>query len=316
MSLRVVFFGNSQNVFSQRYYRALRQTPCTVVGVVDVPPDKRVSTNTDTTSYHADFVADAVKQNVPAYEPASPNTPAFVEQIRELWPDLFLAVGYLFRLKEELLSAVRIVSANVHASLLPAYRGRSPVFWALRHGEKYSGLTVHAMDSQLDTGNLLYQVKVRTRRDDTVATLYERVIAKGLSTVPCLIADAARGRLPRRPQPQEGASYFSAPTEADFRLNWSRPAEEQRRWVVTTPGQCFSDVGDRRVYFLDAAVVPNPDGAPGGTVLAVGPRACVVAAGDAALRLRQVRVGPADPMIMPRFCREVGLRPGMSLGGS
>ena len=132
---------------------------------------------------------------MPVFDPADPNAPEFVAAMRSLAPDLFLAVGYMLRLGSEILAVPRIVSANVHASLLPAYRGRSPVFWALRHGERCTGLTIHAMDDRLDTGDLLYQVRVRTRRNDTVASLYDRIIAKGLSLVPRLIADA-RARLP------------------------------------------------------------------------------------------------------------------------
>ena len=185
---------------------------------------------------------------------------------RALKPDLFLAVGYMFRLKAEILAVPRLVSANVHASLLPAYRGRSPVFWALRHGEPYSGLSIHSMDQELDRGNLLYQVRVRTRKNDTVASLYDRIIAKGLKLVPKLIADAERGRLPRIATPESAGSYFSAAKEADFRLDWSRGTEELRRWIVITPGQCFTDVRGQRVFFLDAKIAANPKKAVAGDV--------------------------------------------------
>ena len=171
-------------------------------------------------------------------------------------------------MKAEILAVPRIVSANVHASLLPAYRGRSPVFWALRHGEH-----VQRPDDPLDgrsawiTGDLLYQVRVRTRKNDTVASLYDRIIAKGVKLVPRLIADAERGRLPRKSQPESGGSYFSAAKEADFRLDWSRGSEELRRWISCTPGQCFTDVGGQRVFFLDAKIAANPREAAPGTLL-------------------------------------------------
>ena len=205
----------------------------------------------------SNYAEEAARRGVPVYEPSNPNLPEFVAAIGALKPDLFLAVGYMFRLKAEILAVPRIVSANVHASLLPAYRGRSPVFWALRHGEPYSGLSIHSMDEELDQGNLLYQVRVRTRKNDTVASLYDRIIAKGLKLVPKLIADAERGRLPRIPTPESAGSYFSAAKEADFRLDWSRGSEELRRWIVITPGQCFTDVRGQRVFLLDAKIAAN-----------------------------------------------------------
>ncbi len=73
-----------------------------------------------------------------------------------LCPDMFVAVGYTDLLRAPLLAVPRILAANFHASLLPAYRGRHPVFWALRHGERWAGLTVHVMDEGFDTGDVLY----------------------------------------------------------------------------------------------------------------------------------------------------------------
>ncbi len=310
MTLRVAFFGSSQNVFSRRFYEALLQTPCEIVAAVDLPPASRASTNPAKQEGVLDFAQDAARRGIPVCEPADPNAPEFVARMRSLAPDLFLAAGYLFRLGADVLAAARIVSVNVHASLLPAYRGRSPVFWALRHGERYSGLTIHAMDDRLDTGDLLYQVRVRTRKDDSVASLYDRIIDQGVKLVPRLVADAGRNRLPRRPQPAEGGSYFSAAKETDFRIDWSRSAEELRRWIVTTPGKCFALAGQTRIYFLDAKVAANPRGAAPGTVLRIGRFGCTIAAGDAALRLDRIEVPTAARMPLAQFLRESGLTVG------
>jgi methionyl-tRNA formyltransferase len=313
MSLRAVFLGNSRNVFSQRFYQALADTPCEVVGVVDVPAGQHASTNRSTDAEPGSYVAEAWRRRVPVFDPANPNVPDVVCGLGRLRPDLFLAVGYLHRLRAALLAVPRLLSANVHASLLPAYRGRSPVFWALRHGKRFSGLTVHAMDERLDTGDILYQVRVPTRQDDTVSSLYDRIVERGLTLVPALVADAARGALPRRPQPREGGSYFSAPTPEDYCVDWSRPAAELRRWVVATPGECYRDVAGRRVFFADASLAPSQKGATAGALLAVGNRACVVATGAGALRLNRVIVGQEGETTLAKFCERAGLGVGASL---
>jgi methionyl-tRNA formyltransferase len=316
MTLRVVFFGSSQNVFSQRFFAALAETSCEVAAIVDVPAAKRSSTNSSKGVGGSNYAEDAVRRGATVHEPNNPNLPEFVAAIATISPDMFFAVGYMFRLKAEMLAVPRIVSANVHASLLPAYRGRSPVFWALRHGEPYSGLSIHSMDEQLDQGTLMYQVRVRTRKNDTVASLYDRIIARGLKLVPKLIADAEHGRLPRILASQSAGSYLSVAKEADFCLDWSHGGEELRRWIVITPGQCFCDVRGRRVFVLDAQIAANSRKAVPGTLLKIGSTACTIATGDGALRIGMIRLQPGEPVPMPQFCRQTGLTVGDRLGDS
>jgi methionyl-tRNA formyltransferase len=285
--LRVVFLGNSEGVFSNRHFGALRDVPCELAAVVDVPPARRRSTNARSGSGRS-FVEHAREVGIPTHEPATPNSPEFVEMMRGLRPDLFLAVGYLNRLREGLLEIPRLLSVNFHASLLPAYRGLHPVFRTLRGGERWAGLTVHVLDAGLDTGDILYQVRVRTRRDDSVGSLYDRIMDRSVGLVCRLIGDAEAGRLKRRPQVAGEESYFSSVSEGDFRLDWSRPAEELRRWICTTPGRCFFEGPMGQVFVLDAKVVPKTDVHPG-EVVRVGHRRCTIAAVDGGLALGKVR---------------------------
>lgn len=316
MALRVVFLGNSQGVFSNRFFQAFVEAPCQIVGVVDVPPAGRTSTNTRVLDGAADFVEVAHQRAVPAFEPSNPNVPEFVGLMRELEPDLLAAVGYLCRLKDPVLSVPRLAPVNFHASLLPAYRGKHPVFWALRNGERWSGLTIHVMDSGLDTGDILYQVKVRTRKGDTVSSLYDRIMDHSVRLVPRLVQDAEHGRLNPRPQPESGASYYSSVDIEDFRLDWSWPAEQLRRLIQTSPGQCFCDVARQRLFFMDAEVVADEDDVSPGVLVQLGRTGGTVKAGQYAVRLRRVKVGQTAEQLMPQVCGELGLRVGDCLAGS
>ena len=313
-AVRVVFFGNSQNVFSERFYRALCAADCKIVGLVDVPSAARSTTNPNAECTQLEILEDARRRGAEVLAPEQPNRPEVVDLIGSLAPDVFLAVGYTKLLKSELLSTPRVVAANVHASLLPAYRGKHPVFWALRHGERFSGLTIHAMDVHLDTGDILYQVQVRTRRNDTVAALYERIIEQGLPLVDRLVADAWRGRIEERPQTQEGASYFSGTTEEDFRIDWSRPAEQLRRWIVTTPAKCFTIIRGQQINFLDAEIVPNAVRTTAGTLLAMRRSGSIVATADGAIRLSRILDGTQSETTLDCFCLEAGLAVGDNLG--
>lgn len=311
MPLRVVFFGNSDSEFSNRHFRELHRARCRVVAVVDVPPGKRTSTNIRMPGAIEGFVDAARREGIPCLEPASPNSPEFVSAMRALAPDVFVAVGYMNLLKEQVLTTPRIVAANFHASLLPAYRGKHPVFWALRNGERWVGLTVHVMDPNFDTGDILYQVKVRTLKRDTVNTAYKRIMDKSVPLVRRLILDAGNGQLTPLPQAGAGASYFSSVNEEDFRLDWSRDAEVLRRWVQTSPGQCFIDAKGGRIFFLDAQVEKGAS-VPAGAICQVGRTSCVIAAGNNGLRVRRVRVDGVD-RLAAELVRAAGLGIGKSI---
>jgi len=235
MALRIAFFGNSESGYSNRYFGAFLGASSQIVAVVDAPAARRTATTARAALGLIDFATIARQRGIATFEPASPNLPAFVQAVGALEPDLFVAVGYMDVFKDAILAVPRLLTVNFHASLLPAYRGKHPVFWALRNGERWSGLTVHVVDRGLDTGDILYQVKVRTRRNDTVADLYDRILEHSLRLPVRLVRDVQRGVLRCRPQSQAGASYFSAVTEEDFRLDWSLPAERLRRMVTTTP---------------------------------------------------------------------------------
>jgi methionyl-tRNA formyltransferase len=305
-----VFFGNSQSAFSNRFFTPLLDAPCQLAGLVDLPSAKRQSTNPWTATGLPSFVETAHARGVPVFEPPNPNTPDFAGTLTALAPDLFLAAGYMFLLKSPLLSIPRIVAINLHASLLPAYRGKHPVFWALRNGERQAGLTAHVMDPHFDTGDILYQVRVRTRKRDTVSTLYDRIIEKSLSLVPRLIADTTQGTLHRTPQPEAGASYFSSVSDEYFHLDWTRPAEDLRRWIQTSPGECWRMVRDRRVYFMDAKVIHYLAATIPGQLIRLGRYTATLATGEDALVVHWVRPEGEGKCPLSRLCAELGLKAG------
>jgi len=312
MSLRIVYFGDSQSVFSSRHLAALLAAPCRLVGVVDAPPRQQVSTN-PLPSGHVDIVGEARALAVPVFRPARTDDPDFVAALRELAPDLFIAAGYGLILKTEVLAVPRLLAANFHASLLPHYRGRHPVFWTLRGGERWAGLTVHAIDRGIDTGDILYQVKVRTRREDTVAALYERIMERSVALVSRLLQDAEQRRVPRRPQPAGQGSTFSFVTEEDFRIHWSWPAERIRRFITMTPGKCFADTPAGRVHFVDAQTAAGQPGVAAGVVVALGRRRATVAAGQGAVSLGGVRPAHGAGTSMAELCRTWGIGVGQVL---
>jgi methionyl-tRNA formyltransferase len=313
MTIRVLFFGNSQSTFSNRLFKALLETAGELAGVVDAPPEKRTSTIPGA-SEDPSFVKVARSRSIPAFEPSSPNQAGFVDQAGDLAPDLLLCIGYPCILKEDILSVPRLLAANFHASLLPRYRGKHPVFWALRNGERWAGLTVHKMDPGIDTGDILYQVRLRTCQRDTVETLYHRIIDRSLVLVGRLIADLARGTAIGHQQPPEAGSYYSSITEADYHLDLFCPAETLRRWISTTPGECYLDIADQR-YFIRAAGVLTMQsaGRMPGVIASLGKRSGTIATGKDGLVIRQLWTANGEIISFASLCKRLGLVEGDSL---
>jgi methionyl-tRNA formyltransferase len=307
--VRAVFWGSSDSVFSHRHFHALQDADCRVVGVVDVPPARRSSTNA-ARPHSESFVTVAQRQGIPVFEPASPNTPAFIEQMQRLSPDLFCAAGYMLLLKPPILGVPRVITANFHASLLPAYRGKHPVFWALRHGESWCGLTVHEMGPALDTGDIIFQVRVPVLESDSVSALYDRIMSESVPLVSRLVACVSAGSVPRTPQPAEGASYFGATAEKEFRLDWSMEAGVLARWINATPGQCFMDIGAYRLFFLDARVADPAGKTEPGTLTRMTQEYAEIATGNGGIRACRVRNSEGREMSTLDAFRLMGLAEG------
>lgn len=312
MVVRVIFFGNSTSAFSARYFTAILDAPCDLVGVVDVPAAKQNTTNPLAAGL-LNFVEEAHKLDIPAFQPTDPNTAMFEAKLDELNPDLFIAAGYSIILKERLLSVPIRLAVNFHASLLPDYRGKHPVFWALRNSEKWSGLTVHVMDPGIDTGDIIYQVNIRTRQDDNVETLYERIIDQTVHLVGDIISAAEIDQIPRQPQPKNAGSYFSSTQETDFQIDWRWPASKIQRYITITPGKCFNVICGEKVFFFNARKETGFTTSPPGALQSVGRTRAAVSVQQGIVSSSLVKTEDGQSESFAAFCRRHGLVPGDTL---
>lgn len=305
--VRVVYFGNSRTAFSNRHFEALTEASANLVAVVDAPA---ASISTDRRStLDSPILNTAAGQGIAYFQPDDVNDQAFVANCRRLEPDLFIAVGYTLKLGSDLLSVPRVAAVNFHASLLPAYRGLHPVFWALFHGERVSGVTVHHLDAGLDTGPIAYQVPVRVHRRDSVATLYDRIISRSLPLVGRVVLAGQRGVLPRQPQDDQRASYFSKVRDRHYLIDWRQPARIIEARVYSTPGKFYFERSGRRIYLLDAVARNKSYSLEPGTVARTDRLGAIVAAGSGSVRLSRVL---SDGDLMP--VTDLRLREGFRVG--
>lgn len=220
--------------------------------------------------------------------------PEGVEKLAEcLVPDLILSVFYRDLLPDRVLATARTAALNLHPSLLPAYRGRAPLNWALVNGERETGVTLHHMVAKADAGDIVSQRAIPIAPRETALSLYRKIEQAGIEILTEALPLVATGRAPRLPQDLSRSTYFGRRRPEDGRIDWSWPAERIDRLVRAVappwPG-AFAEIAGRRVVIAEGepadpiAVNPSEDRPAPGTVRRDGDR-LLVATGDRWFRI-------------------------------
>jgi methionyl-tRNA formyltransferase len=236
------------------------------------------------------------------------------EAIAAAAPDVMVVAAYGLILPAWVLALPRLGCINIHASLLPRWRGAAPIHRAVEAGDAETGITIMQMDEGLDTGPMLLVERVGIAPDETTATLHDRLAGLGARLVVQALHDAAAGRQAPRAQPAEGACYAHKVDKAEAAIDWRQPAaliERRARAFDPSPGLHFSLDG-APVKLWRAAVVDAP-GAPG-TVVAMGPSGPVVACGEGALELHELQAGGGRRVAAVDFLRGHPVAVGARLG--
>jgi len=211
--------------------------------------------------------------------------PAVEARVAAIEPDLILSCYYRRMIPSRILAHAKRGAFNMHGSLLPRYRGRAPVNWAILHGETQVGVTLHHMVKRADAGDIVDAEAVPVAGDQTAYEAMTKVVDAARIVLARQIDALLEGTAPRTVQDESQATYFGGRRPEDGRIDWSRPAAQVVNLVRAVaepyPG-AFTDAGGRRLYVWRARV--SPRSAPPGTVLADGPRP-IVAAGEEAVEL-------------------------------
>ena len=219
--LRIVFMGTPR--FALGILQELVARHYRVVGVVSAPPKP---SGRGLKLLHSEVAAYALEQKIPWAQPLLLKDPLFIDQLKAWNADLFVVVAFRM-LPQEVWQLPRIGTFNLHASLLPQYRGAAPINWALIHGEQVTGVTTFLIDHQIDTGKILFQEPLAIMPDDTAGTLHDRLMSAGMQLV-CRTIDAfSLGEVAPQPQPQIDP-LFSAPklNKAMCRISWTQTSTQ------------------------------------------------------------------------------------------
>jgi methionyl-tRNA formyltransferase len=235
---------------------------------------------------------EALARGLPVFQPENFKSAAAREQLRALQPDLLVVVAYGLILPQSVLDIPRHGCWNVHASLLPRWRGAAPIQRALEAGDAETGVCLMQMEKGLDTGPVLLSLATPITADDTGGSLHDRLAALGAEVLGDGLKLLRAGMRPiAQPQPAEGVTYARKLDKAEARLDWSRPAREladRVRAFNPWPVAEAELAGERLRIHAAAAIDAGHAQAPG-TVLAAGRDGIDIACGEGALRLLQVQ---------------------------
>lgn len=209
------------------------------------------------------------------WQPERVSDPAFITRLREAAPEVIVVVAYGQILPPAVLDIPPLGCINVHASLLPRYRGAAPIHRAVMAGETRTGVTTMYMDEGMDTGDIILKAEVPIRRQDTVGRLHDRLADAGAALLVRTLDLVRRGQAPREPQDPQRATYAPMLTAADERIRWDRPAEQIRnhvRGMDPWPGACTRiGKGRVKVWRVETLADGADPAAPPGTVLSADP---------------------------------------------
>jgi methionyl-tRNA formyltransferase len=238
-------------------------------------------------------------------QPDSVREPAFAQKLSALAADLTVVVAYGQILPPELLCATPLGAVNVHASLLPRYRGPAPIHWAIINGEKQTGVSTMLMDRGMDTGDILLSASEPIRDDDTAASLHDRLARKGARLLLKTLEAMAAGSMQPQPQDHSRATYAPLLKKNDGRIDWRLSADQLDRFIrgmTPWPG-AFTCCGKRRLKILKAHPIQAEPGAPAGTVIAGFPDELRIAAGKGALSILRIQSESGKPLAVEDFLR-------------
>ena len=284
--MRTVFFGSPE--FAVPCLDALHEISdiAAVISQPDKPAGRGLAVRMPAVK------ARALELGLPVWQPTKVRTGDLAEKLRALDADVGVVVAYGRILPKAVLDAPRLGCVNVHASLLPRWRGAAPVQWAIVHGDAETGVTLMQVDEGMDTGPMLAAASTPIDRNEDAAALGARLSMMG--------ADLLRAELPRyvngdlTPRPQDDGSATMAPLlqKSDGRIDWDQPARavhDHIRGMNPWPG-AYTHLGDRRIKVHRAvASTLDPENAPPGTVTALDEEGILVACAEGTLEIQELQ---------------------------
>lgn len=254
--MRIIFMGTPD--FSVPTLEVLVHSRHQVIGVV-TQPDKPKGRGREIRM--SPVKETALKYGIPVYQPVRAREEGFVQTIRELNPDVMVVIAFGQILSKELLEVPRYGCVNIHASLLPKYRGAAPIQWAVINGDQESGITTMQMDAGMDTGDMLEKMVVKLNEKETGGSLFDRLSLLGGDLILSTLDKIEKGTITRTPQNHADATYVKKIEKSFGDIDWTRPAVEIERLIrgLNPWPSAFTHVDGRLLKIWEADVEPEKE---------------------------------------------------------
>ena len=306
--LRVVFMGSP--AFAVPALKALVERH--EVALVVTQPDKPVGRGKRLAPPPVKEAAERL--GLPVMQPRATRKPPFAERLREVKADVAVVVAYGRILPRPVLDAFPRGCLNIHASLLPRYRGAAPIQWAIIRGEDETGVAIMRLDEGMDTGPVLAERRLAIEPDDTVGSLAEKLAPLGAELLLDVLAQVEAGEEVEEPQDHEAATYAPMLSKSDGAVDWMQSARAVRdriRGVDPWPGATTALAGETIKLFSPS--LAEGEGEPGELLRLDG--GLVIACGSGAVRVAEVQAPGKRRMDAEAFARGRKLAPGAHFGG-
>ena len=299
--------------FSVGALKALAENGYEIAGVVTQPdkPRGRGKASAMTPVKEA-----ALELGLTVYQPARVREQSFMDTVRALNPDVIVVSAFGQIIPKALLELPRYGCVNIHASLLPKYRGAAPIQWAVMDGEPISGVTIMQMDEGLDTGDMLAKTEVPLEPDETGGSLFDKLSRAGADLLIRTLPALEQGTLTPEKQPLESpTAYARMIRKEDGRIDWNLEAEaiERRIRGLNPWPSAYTELTGKILKIWRAEVLPKESGQAPGTVTEAGKGGFCVQTGKGVLRLLEVQLEGKKRMDAQAFLRGFHAVPGMKL---
>jgi methionyl-tRNA formyltransferase len=307
---RVVFFGTPS--FAVPSLRALLAGPDEVVGVV-CQPDRPAGRGQHVQPPPVKALAQV--RGLPVLQPTKLRGAEFATALRGCSPDLVVVAAYGRILPSAILELPRLGCINVHASLLPKYRGAAPIQWAILRGETSTGVTIMRMNERMDEGDILLQREIPILADETYGELQGRLADLGAETLMEALADLEAGKSAARAQDHAAATLAPMIDKADGAIDWTLSSDEiARRVRAFNPWpSAFTRLKGKLLKLHRARALAETTAAPPGTVLSTGAEIRVATA-EGVLAIDELQLEGRRRMLAREFARGGALSAGVRLG--
>jgi len=293
--MRVLFWGTPD--FAVKSLKALIESNHQVVGVV-TQPDKPKGRGQKIQP--TPVKEEALKHNIPVFQPEKiKNNQEFLETIKKLNPDISVVIAYGKILPEEIINIPKHKTINVHASLLPEYRGAAPIQRAIMEGKDKTGVCIMEIIKELDAGDVYACREIVITENDDIIRLHDKLAEEGAKLLIEVLDKIEKGEINKKPQNHEKATYAKPIEKSEGKIDFSRSAKEifnQIRALKVWP-KAYANFRDEEVKILDAKIVEcNVNALPGEIIKADEKEGIVVRTGNGCLLLKLIQFPNSKPI--------------------